>query len=94
MPKNNEFANEVNNSNHVCTSAHDTGKENSFKGVEAKGYLPLEIEMNPHYTYAVVNAVGNCLDSDLSPIRVKDGDKLLVHSIPLTKDEIKTTLRK
>ena len=27
MPNSNEFANKVNNSNHVSTSAHDTGRE-------------------------------------------------------------------
>ncbi|RHB34226.1 hypothetical protein DW888_13590 [Bacteroides nordii] len=94
MPKNNEFANKVKNSNHVSTSAHDTGKENPFEGAKVTGYIPVDMEKNPKYKYGVVNAVGDCLDSDLSPIRIKDGDRLVVHAIPLTEVEIMMNIEK
>lgn len=88
MPKNNEFANKVKNSNHVSTSAHDTGKESPFGGAKVTGYIPVDMEMSPKYEYFVVNAVGNCLDSDLCQTRIKDGDMLVVHQIPMEEWEI------
>lgn len=94
MPKNNEFANKVKNSSHVSTSAHDTGKESPFEGAKVTGYIPVDMEMNPKYKYGVVNAVGDCLDSELSPIKIKDGDRLVVHSIPLTEVEIMMSVEK
>ena len=53
-----------------------------------RGYIPVNIELNPKYEYLAVNVVGNCLDSDLSPMRIKNGDRVVVHSVPVTEPEI------
>lgn len=50
--------------------------------------MPVDMEMNPKYEYYIINAVGNCLDSDLCQTRIKDGDKLAVHQIPMEEWEI------
>ena len=94
MPNSNELANKVKNSSHVSTSTHDTGKKSSFEGAKVTGYIPVDMEQNPKYEYGVVNAVGDCLDSGLSPIRIKDGDRLVVHAIPLTEVEIMMSVGK
>ncbi len=95
MPKYNEFANKVKNSSHVSTSTHDTGKENVFADAKVLGTIPEgTFKLNPKYQYCIVNAVGNCLDHELSPIRIKDGDRLLVHEIPLDEFSLLSTVRK
>lgn len=95
MPKNNEFANKVNNSNHVSTSAHDTGNENVFADAKVTGVIPDgTFKLNPKYQYCIVSAEGNCLDHELSPIRIKDGDRLLIHEIPLDEFSLLSTVRK
>lgn len=94
MPKNNELANKVNNSSHVSTLAHDTGKETLFDNAQVTGYLSATVPLNPRYKYCWVGAVGDCLDSPDSPMRIKDGDKLLVHEIPLSEMEILIAVRK
>ncbi|MDD3040198.1 hypothetical protein [Bacteroides sp.] len=94
MPKNNEFANKVKNSSHVSTSAHDTGKESPFENAKLTGYLSATVPLNPRYEYCWIGAVGDCLDSPDNPRPIKDGDKLLVHEIPLTEIEILMATRK
>lgn len=63
--------------------------EKELFGVEPCGRVEVDVsEMNPKYNYWVVNAAGNCLDSDLCPIRVRDGDKILIHQIPISEWDI------
>lgn len=63
--------------------------EKELFGVGPCGRVEVDVsEMNPKYNYWVVNAVGNCLDSDLCPIRVRDGDKILIHQIPISEWDI------
>lgn len=95
MPKNNEFANKVKNSSHVSTSAYDTGKENVFESAKVLGVIPKDVfKLNPEHNYCIVNAVGNCLDHELSPIKIKDGDRLLIHQVSLDMFSLLKTVRK
>lgn len=63
--------------------------EKDLFGVEPCGRVEVDVsELNPKYNYWVINAVGNCLDSDLCHIRVRDGDKILIHQIPMNEWDI------
>lgn len=59
------------------------------------GYIAInEKKLNPEYKYCVVGVTGNCLDSDLSPVKIKDGDKILTHQISLTEWDIINNVNK
>ena len=94
MPKYNEFANKVKNSNHVSTLAYDKDKEIPFEGAKVMGYISVDMGMIPQYDYYVINVVGNCLDIALCQPRIKDGDKLVVHQIPMEGWEIMSNVGK
>ena len=94
MPKYNEFANKVKNSNHVSTLAYDKDKEIPFEGAKVMEYISVDMGMIPQYDYYAITAVGNCLDSDLCQPRIKDGDKLVVHQIPMEEWEIMSNVGK
>lgn len=71
------------------------GKENPFEGAKVMGYVPVNMEgMNPDYDYCIVTAVGNCLNSNLSPVRIKDSDRLVIHQIPIGEWEIMMNMNK
>ena len=61
--------------------------EKELFGVEPCGRVDVS-KLNPKYNYWVINAVGNCLDSDSCPIRVRSGDKILIHQIPISEGDI------
>jgi hypothetical protein len=46
------------------------------------GYLPVKVPLDKNRKYAYVSFQGQCLDSPDSPIRLKDGCKILVHKVP------------
>jgi hypothetical protein len=46
-------------------------------------YIPIRGE-KAGCNYIVVKVKGDCMNSDLSPIRIKDGDYLVMYEIPAT----------
>lgn len=70
-------------------------REKELFGVEPCGLLEVKMkDFNPKYEYCIINVVGNCMDSDLSPVRIKDGDSILIHQIPLQEWDIMENVRK
>ena len=66
-----------------------------FDGKRPTGYVKLNAELlRPDIEYGIINLIGNCMDSDLSPKRIKHGDKLLIHAIPVTEPEIIRNIKK
>ena len=60
-----------------------------FDGKRPSGYVGFNAELlKPNTDYFIINLVGNCMNSNLSPIRIKDGDKILIRLIPITEFEI------
>ena len=52
------------------------------------GYIITSFPCDEKYQYGWFGAIGDCMDSPKSPMRIKDGDKLLIHKIPITQIEI------
>lgn len=65
----------------------------TLKGESIKGYIKPTIQLNPKFKYVWYNVKGNCLDSSDSPIRIKDGDAVLMHAIPTTENSIMFSVR-
>ena len=49
------------------------------------GYMPVKVEDIPDYDpakgYIITNCKGDCMNSPRSPMRIKDGDRVLSHPI-------------
>lgn len=61
MPKNNEFANKVNNSSHVSTLAHDTGKESQLESMcQEVLVLMQEVKREIQLTHSLNDAIDRC----------------------------------
>jgi hypothetical protein len=46
------------------------------------GYVKIDKSiLNPKYKYIIINEKGGCMDSYLSPTKIKDGAKMLIHKI-------------
>ncbi|WP_455667168.1 hypothetical protein [Phocaeicola sp.] len=61
MPKSNEFANKVKNSNHVSTSAHDTGKESQLESMCREVLVLMqEVKREIQLTHSLDDAVDRC----------------------------------
>lgn len=61
MPNHNEFANKVNNSSHVSTSAHDTGKESQLESMCREVLLLMqEVKREIQLTHSLDNAIAQC----------------------------------
>lgn len=85
MEKNNVFANKV----------KDTGRENIFANAKITGYIDISpFNLDPQYEYCILPIEGNCLDHELSPIRIKNGDAVAIHEIPLDDISILSTIGK
>jgi hypothetical protein len=85
----------VNNSSHAGAFTHDTDKIKFPWDKTPTGYVTIdEKELNPQYKYCIINMKGNCMDSDLSPLRIKDGDKILIHEIQLDWGSIASNVGK
>jgi len=65
-----------------------------FAGKAPTGYVEVTGTFNPEYEYAIISIDGNCLDSDLSPKRIRHNDKILIHAIQITTDEIRKAVNK
>ena len=75
------------------SSVNETDKEKLklstlINNPKIKGYVKVDTELNPKYDYGIISVKGGCLDSDLSPIRIKDGDKVIIHAVPVTEIEL------
>jgi len=44
--------------------------------------------LNPEYNYCAMGVTGDYMNSDKSSIKVKDGDKIVIHEIPINKTSI------
>lgn len=71
----------------------NTTIENPF-GITPTGYVTLKGKLNPENQYYIINATGNCMNSDKSPIRAKDGDKMLIREIPMNEPSILANIGK
>lgn len=61
-------------------------KEEELFGVKARKAVAVNIgrhDLDSRYYYCILPVKGDCMDSDRSPMRIKDGDCLLMHQIPL-----------
>ena len=52
------------------------------------------IESNPKHEHFIVKTKGDCIDSDLSPIRIKDGDCLMLHEEPIIENTFLVNMKK
>ena len=72
-------------------------KEDELFGVKATDLVSVDVvkrDINPKYFYCIVPVKGDCMDSVKSPIRIKDGDYIMIHQIPLTEGEIISNVKK
>lgn len=69
------------------TRSNDTVTEcKRLFGVEADKALEWDSTgYNPDLKYYAIAVAGDCMDSDKSPIRVKNSDTIVIHRIPLTE---------
>ena len=61
-----------------------------LKKLKKDDFFWVNFKRDKKYNYFFVQVAGNYFDSDFSPIRIKDGDKLVVHEIP-TLDDMEIT---
>ena len=66
-----------------------TDKYPYFEGIAPSGYVKLDDKkISPDVEHLIIGLTGDCMDSDLSPIRIRHGDKLLIHFVPIKESEI------
>lgn len=86
MDKTKENQLPVKNSNRQMTLANDNGIGKFLEG-NITAYVPIDPQLlDPKKEYAICRLWGNCMDSDLSPLRIKDGDYLVFHMVKTTSD--------
>ena len=72
-------------------------KEEELFGEKARTAVAVDIDrqdLDPRYYYCIIPIQGDCMDSDRSPMRIKDGDCLLIHQIPLREWDIMESVKK
>lgn len=72
-------------------------KEEVLFGEKARTAVMVDIDqqdLDPRCYYCVIPIEGDCMDNDRSPMRIKDGDCLLIHQIPLREWDIMDNVKK
>jgi len=66
-----------------------------FEGKQPVGYVPMASKLlNLYAQHMIVRNIGDCMNSDLSPIRIKNNDRLVIHAIQKTECDIVSNINK